>query len=89
VINPNQSIVAGQAVRSAKAETSKGRRKEKPQQSVQLGHEYADIVKKAQQANSDNSGKMVQQARELLMKGQFDTDEAARQAAQNMVEYGI
>lgn len=88
-INPNQAIAASEAVKTAKAESRPSRRKEKPEQAVQLGRDYTDIVKKAQQGSRDNSPETVQQAKELLLQGQFDTDQAAREAAKNMVEYGI
>jgi len=88
-INSNQVIVAGEAAKVARRESRPSRRKEALEQTVQLGREYTDVVKKAQQGNSDNHPQMVQQARELLLKGHFDTDQAAREAAQNIVEYGI
>jgi hypothetical protein len=88
-IDPNQAIAAGEAVRVARRESRPSRRKEALEQTVQLGREYADVVKNAQQENPENYPKTVQQAKELLLKGHFDTDQAARQAAQNIVEYGI
>jgi hypothetical protein len=88
-INPNQAIVAGEAVKAAKSESRPSRRKEALEQTVQLGREYSDVVKKAQQGNPDNSPGTVEQARELLLKGHFDTDQAAREAAQNIIDYGI
>lgn len=89
LINPNQAIVAGEAVKVARRESRPSRRKEALEQTVQLGREYTEVVKKAQQENPDNSPQTVQQAKELLVKGHFDTEQAARQAAQNIVEYGI
>jgi hypothetical protein len=87
-INPNQAILAGEAIKSAKSERT-NRRKETPAQAVQLGRDYADVVTKAQQGNPDKHPETVQQAKELLLQGHFDTDQAAREAAQNIVEYGI
>jgi len=87
-INPNQAILAGEVVKSTKSERT-NRRKETPVQSVQLGRDYADVVTKAQQGNPDNYPETVQQAKELLLQGHFDTDQAAREAAQNIVDYGI
>jgi hypothetical protein len=89
LINPNQAIVAGEAVKAARRESQPSRRKEALEQTVQLGREYTEVVKKAQQGNPDNYPETVQQAKELLLKGHFDTEQAAREAAQNIVEYGI
>jgi phosphoribosylaminoimidazole carboxylase (NCAIR synthetase) len=89
LINPNQAIAAGEAVKVARRDSRPSRRKEALEQTVQLGREYSDVVKKAQQDNSDSYPQTVQQARELLLKGHFDTDQAAREAAQNIAEYGI
>jgi hypothetical protein len=88
-IDPNQVIAAGEVVKVARRESRASRRKEALEQTVQLGREYTEVVKKAQQENPDNSPETVQRVRELLLKGHFDTDQAARQAAQNIVEYGI
>jgi hypothetical protein len=88
-INPNAAIIAGEAVKAAKSEGRQGREKKVTEKTVQLGHDYAQVVQKAQKENSDNHPEMVQQARELLSKGHFDTREAAQEAAQKMVDYGI
>jgi hypothetical protein len=89
LINPNQAIVAGEVIKAGKPESRRSRRKETLEQTVQLGRDYADAVKKAQQENPDNHPQTVQQAKKLLLQGHFDSDQAAREAAQNIVEYGI
>ena len=88
-INPNMAIVAGEAAKASKSESQKSRKKNAAQQSVQLGQEYTRIVQKAQRENPDNHAETIQETRELLSKGHFDTHQAAREAAQKIVEYGI
>jgi type II secretory pathway pseudopilin PulG len=87
--DPNVSIVAGAAIQSAKPQTRQTRRKNASERAVQLGREYVEIVQKAQQEQPDNHSEIVRQAKELFLSGHFDTYQAAREAAQKIVEYGI
>jgi hypothetical protein len=89
MFNPDVSIVAGVVAHSAKSPTRPTRRKNASDPTVRLGQEYSDIVQKAQQGQSDNHSEIVRQARELFLSGHFDTHQAAREAAQKIVEYGI
>ncbi len=88
-INPNMAIVAGTAAKAAKPESRQDRKKDVKGKTVQLGQEYTRIVQKAQRENPDNQPETVQQAKELLSKGHFDTQQAAYEAAQKIVDYGI
>lgn len=88
-INPNIAIVAGAAVRSATSETRQNRRKGALEQTVQLGREYVEIVRRAQKENPEDRPEIIQWVKELLLKGHFDSRQAAREAAQKIVEYGV
>ena len=87
--DPNVGIIAGVTVQSAKPQTRQTRRKNASERAVRLGREYAEIVEKAQQEQPDNHSEIVRQAKELFLSGHFDTYQAAREAAQKIVEYGI
>ena len=54
--------------------------------SVQVN--YASLIDKAMQEPKDDAER-VQQARELLLSGQLESPENIREAAENIVEYGI
>ncbi len=54
--------------------------------SVQVN--YASLIDKAAQEPKDGVQR-VQQARELLLSGQLESPENIREAAENIVEYGI
>ena len=49
---------------------------------------YASLIEKAVQQPEDDAQR-VQAARELLLSGQLDRPENIRQAAENIVKYGI
>ena len=88
-INPDIAIAAQTAAKTTKSESRRDQQKKVREKPVQLGEEYTSIVQKAQRENPDNYPQTVQEARELLSKGHFDTHEAAREAAQKIVDYGI
>lgn len=88
-INPDIAIAAGMAAKTAKSESRQDRQKKVSEKTVQLRQEYASIVQKSLAGNPDNYPQTVQEARDLLSKGHFDTHEAAREAAQKIVDYGI
>ncbi len=50
--------------------------------------DYASLVEKALQVPETNPS-AVEEARELLLSGNLDTLESAREAARNILEYGI
>ena len=50
--------------------------------------QFASLVEKALQITTDNS-QAVQEARQLLISGELESEENIRQAAQNMMEFGI
>jgi hypothetical protein len=87
--DPNIGIIAGVTIQSAKPQTRKTRRKSVSERAVRSGREYAEIVQKAQQEQPDNHAEIVRQAKELFLSGHFDTYQAAREAAQKIIEYGI
>jgi hypothetical protein len=88
-INPNVAILAGAAAKAAKPESPKSRQKNATEKTTQLGREYVQIVQRAQSENPDNHPETIQQTKELLLKGHFDTAEAAREAAEKIADYGI
>lgn len=54
--------------------------------SVQVN--YASLIDKAVQEPKDDAQR-VQQARELLLSGELESQEKIREAAENIVKYGI
>ena len=54
--------------------------------SVQVN--YASLIDKAAQEPEDDA-KRLQQARELLLSGELESQENIREAAENIVKYGI
>ena len=50
--------------------------------------DYASLIDKAVQQPKDDAER-IQQARELLLSGQLESPENIREAAENIVEYGI
>ena len=54
--------------------------------SVQVN--YASLIDKAMQEPKE-SAQRVQEARELLLSGQLESPENIREAAENIVKYGI
>jgi len=88
-INSNVTIAAGAAAKAAGVEPKKPQRKEAARTTVQLGNEYRKLVQKAMIENPGHHTEVVKQARELLLNGHFDTPQAAREAAQKIIEYGI
>ena len=55
---------------------------------VSLHVNYASLIEKAVQEPEDDAQR-VQTARELLLSGQLERPENIRQAAENIVDYGI
>ena len=55
---------------------------------VSIQVNYASLIDKAVQEPRDGAQR-VQQARELLLSGQLESPENIREAAENIVEYGI
>lgn len=55
---------------------------------VSIQVNYASLIDKAMQAPQDDAQR-VQQARELFLSGQLETPENIREAAENIVKYGI
>ncbi len=53
-----------------------------------LQADYASLINKAMQAQ-DSDATAVQKAKELLLSGQLDNPENIRQAAENIIKFGI
>jgi len=57
-------------------------------QDVSLRLDYAALIEKAMNLQTEDT-KAVQQARELVLKGQLDTTENIREAADNIITFGV
>ncbi len=88
-IDPTITIAAGAAAKVATPESKRSKRKDAETPAVDLGQDYKRIIEKALQDNPDMDQGLIQEVRELMLSGQLDTPQAARQAAKKIIEYGI
>lgn len=58
------------------------------QADASLQTSYGDMIREAQQLQTEDIT-AVERARRLLLSGQLDSPESIRQAAENIVEFGI
>ena len=79
----NNVVGAGQN----RLDAQKAKQVEKQDTQVEFGAEYASAVKKSLAYTEDVNA--VEQAKKALAAGELDTPEAAAEAAQNMLSFGI
>ncbi len=84
-IDTNQPLIDS-SLSSGQPKSARALRDKDEDVSVQV--DYASLIEKAVQ-EPQNDAQRVQKARELLLSGQLESPENIRQAAENIVKYGI
>ncbi len=84
-INANQPLIDS-GMSSGQPNSARALPNKDEDVSVQVN--YASLIEKAMQ-EPEGDAQRVQKARELLLSGQLESAENIRQAAENIVKYGI
>ncbi len=87
MINNINSNIVGLGAKEMQKRPSARVGSEAPASDVSVQVQYDSLVTKAM--DSDVDVQAVERAKELLSSGQLDTPENIREAATNMVQYGI
>jgi hypothetical protein len=56
---------------------------------VKIDVQYQEYINSALDCAADNDAALIEQTRKLIASGALDTPEAARNAAQNLLKFGI
>ncbi|MCK4886794.1 MAG: hypothetical protein KAS96_05350 [Planctomycetes bacterium] len=70
-------------------QTKKSVAKPETGKNAELQANFASLIEKAIQADSQQNPDAVQNAKKLLLSGELDNIENIRKAAQNIIDFGI